>query len=172
MEKRGFGFDFKGVILANTGEQGSKWYSDAYRSTPQAEGAFVYLREFVSQAGAENVHLITGGSAEEQEKIRQWLVNHDFHRLTRIPEENVRFVGGLTEYAQLCRTLGVTSFVSSHLGVLGNLYGGEVKNLILYRPNSRNVEEFKYFYTWVEECHYWSQVLKLLGMSVSDSVAF
>ncbi len=137
METRSrIGIDIGRVIVSAADAQGQADTSfltggmDEALRTPPTPGAFDAIRQLV-EATEGAVWLVSKAGPRVQEKTRRWLDHLQFHELTGLPRENVRFCRERKEKAVHCVDLGITHFVDDRLDVLVYLRGF-VPNLFLF----------------------------------------
>lgn len=149
IQKGGMIVDVGNVIIAH-------WLSDIspanfhlidYNSIPEVPGSFAALRRFHTMFDG-NITCVYKATDTATEKITGWLRHTRFSEHTGIPENRVcRTLNGRdkTPHIEQRTTLryGTTVVVDDRLEVLSH-FVGVVPYLFLFRPQLREVEQFKY----------------------------
>jgi len=107
-------------------------------ATSPSPGAFEAIAE-LTQAFQGRVWLVSKCGPRIQKLTLRWLERHAFHRVTGVPEGQVRFCLKRPEKREHCLAIGATHFVDDRLDVLTHLVG-VVPNLYWFGFQSRAVE--------------------------------
>ena len=122
------GIDIGRVIMAPTAQDGrgdsTFLNGDEARAmaVPPAPGAFESIARLV-KAFAGDVWLVSKAGPRVQQRSMQWFAQRDFHVITGIPPERVRFCRERRDKALHAVELGLTHFVDDRADVLAHLHG-------------------------------------------------
>lgn len=153
------GVDIGGVIIDRVSEDGP----DAPRRP--VDGAFDAIRRLVAERFGERVWLVS--RTDEEAALVDWLDRSDFHRITGVARERVRFCRKRHEKAAICRETGISHFVDDRLEVLGHLVG-LVRHLYLLDSRAADVERFREALPHVRRCAHWRQIVRELLPAVIE----
>ena len=164
------GIDIGRVIIGAVGEDGTAdtsflGGSEADALATQAEtGAFDTIRALVDRLDGR-VWLVSKCGARVQALTRRWLLHHEFHTLTELPVENLRFCKERPQKRDIAATLELTHFIDDRLDVLRHL-DGLVPSLYWFGRQSARPPD------WVVPARDWRKVRRLLLPELRDEQVF
>jgi hypothetical protein len=154
------GVDIGNVIIDNRLNTQSKLDEAGYSKLPVVGGAFENLKILTDYFHGE-VYLISKCTEWAQEQILTWLTNHDFYSITGINPEHIYFVRERHEKDAVCQKLDVTHFIDDRLEVLSHMIES-TPNLILFKPDQKEVQDFNEFLPKVKVVNDWVEVVDLV----------
>ena len=148
------GIDIGRVIMAPVkgGKADTTFLSgslEAALRTPPSPGAFEGVSMLV-QAFEGRAWLISKAGPRVQDKTKRWLRHWDFHGVTALPRDHVRFCLERQQKVGHCKQLCITHFIDDRLDVLQYLRG-LVPRLYLFGEQPR-LDEIP---DWVEHVADW-----------------
>ncbi|MHB2015636.1 MAG: hypothetical protein ACYCW6_01685 [Candidatus Xenobia bacterium] len=165
------GVDIGGVIISrDTDSPGPSFFRGDYLDVPAVPGVFEALRALNQGEFQDHIWLVSTCGKRIEEKTLEWLKHQDFHAITGVKPEHVRFCRMRHEKADIATEIGLTHFVDDRLEVLSYLSQAGVQNLYLFNGNS---DEMMWHQAWlpkVVECSNWDDVLSLLQKTQSRPV--
>lgn len=117
--------------------------------TPPSPGAFEGVSRLV-QAFEGQAWLISKAGPRVQDKTKRWLRHWDFHGVTKLPSNHVRYCLERQHKVGHCKQLCITHFIDDRLDVLQYLHG-LVPRLYLFGEQPR-LDEVP---DWVEHVEDW-----------------
>jgi len=146
MKTRVLGVDIGNVICGGDTDESdaASFFGDRWLDTPELPGAFEALSALNLRGMALAFHngkemgfpgciwLVSKCGARIEERTRRWLEAREFHEITRIPAERLRFCRDRAGKGPICADLGVTHFVDDRLENLGHVEA-TVPNRYLFR---------------------------------------
>ncbi|WBB69751.1 hypothetical protein [Micromonospora sp. WMMD812] len=156
---RRLGVDIGGVIIEPADDDAdTSFFGRNYLRTPSVAGVFDAL---AALAGAfDEVHLVSKCGEATEQRTREWLSHHDFHRLTGIPTSRLHFCRTRPAKAPIARRLGLTHFVDDKLEVLS--YLDSVPHRYLFRPRPAEVAAHAAHLPVVHRVESWPELVTAL----------
>ena len=154
------GVDIGNVIIDHkaVGTNNKIEYEIDYSNIPAVKNAFEVLRELNKIKFGLNIHLISKCTPWAQTKILNWLKHNKFFIKTGIKPQNVHFCRERNEKQKICADFGITHFIDDRLEVLSYLIG-KVPNLYLFRPDQKEIAQFKSYLSNVCVVSNWLDIL-------------
>lgn len=160
------GIDIGRVIIGAVGEDGEADTSflggseaDAL-ATPPEPGSFETIRALVDRLEGR-VWLVSKCGPRIQALSRLWLAHRDFHEITGLPPENLRFCKERPQKREIASGLELTHFIDDRLDVLRHL-DGLVPSLYWFGHQQTPPPE------WVVPVRTWRAVRKQLLPDLRD----
>lgn len=129
-----------------------------YSQIPEIPGACDAIRTLAEKYFNANIYLVSKATPWAQEKIRQWLLDHDFYVRTTVSPDSVSFCAERAEKQALCADVGITHFIDDRLEVLSHLVKS-VPHLYLFRPDDTEERGFDAILPLVTRVESWSEVV-------------
>ncbi len=170
MTKR-LGVDIGGVIAERADNKKSlSFFRNDYLNTTAVEDAFISISLLSREVfGAGNVYLVSKCGPITENKTINWLSYHNFHTITGIKSENVKFCRRREEKAPICEELGITHFIDDRLEVLS--YLETVRHKYLFNPEENEVAKNKQYLSQVKIVRNWREIMQdLLTSSINQKV--
>ncbi len=160
MNKEALGVDIGNVIIDHRliSKEEAKLLEERYSTIPATDGVFDCLKKLNDERFHGNIFLISKCTPWAKEKVSAWFKDNDFYNKTGVKPENVFFCQERSEKEKICKENNITHFVDDRLEVLSYMID-KVPNLFLFKPNEKEVEEFKQFLPKVIMVESWGEVL-------------
>ncbi len=133
---------------------------DEAMHTPASPGAFDAIAQLTRDFGGR-VWIVSKCGPKVQARSRRWLQHHDFHRLTGVPVEHLRFCRERRDKALHARQLRLTHFVDDRADVLSHL-AGLVEHRFLFGPQRKQIP------SWATPVMDWQATLAAITRTRSD----
>lgn len=158
--------DFGNVIIAHwlTNITQDNFDSIKYNFIPEVPGAFESLRRMNGHYGG-NLLVVYNATNIAEEKIRKWLLHHEFATRTGIPlSKVVRSRSGRDKSVYMHSVnYPIDVVIDDRLEVLSQFIG-KVPQLFLFRPRTEEVKLFNHKNVWshVHEVWTWAEIIRSL----------
>ncbi|KKS11804.1 MAG: hypothetical protein UU67_C0063G0005 [Candidatus Daviesbacteria bacterium GW2011_GWB1_41_5] len=159
IKNRALGIDIGNVIIdfRLTDKNDTDLYENRYSTIPATEGVFETIRKLNSEMFHGNIFLVSKCTEWAQEKIIGWLKDNDFYKKTGVKPKNVFFCRERHEKDKICQDNDITYFIDDRLEVLSHMVE-TVPNLLLYKPDSAEIDEYRQFLPNVTMVESWLEV--------------
>lgn len=157
------GVDLGNVIIDHLefGTTHEFFQSGDYNIIPPVPGVFDSLFRLNQERFDSNIFVVYNASDVADQKIMSWLKAHDFLNRTGIsPDRMSRTQNGRNKLS-VCELYRATHFVDDRLEVLSHLVG-KVRNLYLFRPQQKEVDQYQDFLPYVQQVIDWDNIVRLL----------
>lgn len=157
------GVDLGNVIIDHVGFGTTPWFfqSGDYNIIPPVSGVFNALLRLNQERFDNNIFVVYNASDVADQKIISWLKMHDFFNRTGISPDYVRRTQNGRNKSSICRLYHATHFIDDRLEVLSRLVGN-VESLYLFRPQQKEVEQYRDFLIHVQQIAAWDEIEHLL----------
>jgi hypothetical protein len=129
------GIDLGNVLTERRGEGFKPFADDAYRFVRPSDGAFQAVKSLVDILDENNVFIVSRCSIQAQDRARDWLDVWEFHDITGVPRDNVRFCLERPQKKLIAKELQLTHFIDDRWSVLIHLLDlHHIEKLYLFQP--------------------------------------
>ncbi len=161
MNMGALGVDIGGVVIDRVDDgTDTSFFGGNYLATPAVPGAFDALARLADEKFGDQVYLVSKCGQRVQDKSLEWLAHHDFYARTGVSPGHVRFCRERAGKAMIAAELGLTHFVDDRLEVLG--YLETVGNLYLFRPQAKEMQQYRRHLHRVHVVHTWNEVVQAI----------
>ncbi len=159
VRERVLGVDIGGVIISRTNDKtDTSFFGGNFLNSLAVPGSFECIAAAVS-AGF-NTFLVSKCGEEVEKKTRKWLGHHQFHELTGVKEQSLRFCRTRQEKAGICTEISASHFIDDRLEVLS--YLNDVPHLYLFDGTAKEIGKFSHALHKVCVVRTWEELLPLL----------
>lgn len=157
--------DLGNVIIAHwlSNITAENFHTIDYNSIPEVPGVCEVLKR-INELFGGNVTVVYNATGIADEKIQTWLEVHKFTERTGIPPERIRrTTNGRDKTPFMDQSTdthyGTTMVVDDRCEVIGKFLG-KAPNLVLFRPQPKEVEEFKHTvdFRYVDVVMTWKEI--------------
>jgi hypothetical protein len=162
MKKEALGVDIGNVIINHRPIMDivdETFWKEKYSTIPAEDDVFECLRKLNSDRFQGNVFLISKLKEEHENRTLLWLKDNKFFEKTGIKPENMFFCRERSDKDRICRENNISYFVDDRLEVLSYMIGN-VPNLFLFRPDTKEVAEFNQFLPDVIRFESWRELFE------------
>lgn len=156
------GIDIGGVIIDRINDDtDTSFFGENYLRTTAVPGAFESIAKLNKFIFKDSVYIISKCGEEVQKKSLNWLVYNRFYDITGISLERIHFCRKRNGKGPISRDIGLTHFIDDRLEVLSYMLD-DVKKLYLFRPQERDLEDWKHLLPRVTRIESWGELTELL----------
>ena len=158
IKQKSLGVDFGNTIIKLIDNKVS-FYENTYRKCKAMPYSINSLKKLNENFNGR-VYIVSKCSKPAEKKILDWMKYNNFHESTGIEKSKVHFCRERKDKSILSKKLRLTEFVDDKLEVLSHMKPG--MNLFLFRPQKKEVNEFKEYLSRVRIVKSWKELLPLL----------
>jgi hypothetical protein len=151
------GVDIGGVIMDRVNDRtDTSFFKDNYLNTTTTRNVVEVLRKLAMEKFKHRIYLVSKCGKETEKKTLHWLEYHNFYTRTGIGKNNVYFCRHRSDKAQICKELGINTFVDDRLEVLG--YISEDCKKYLFNPDPEEVKKHQIHLPGVVLVQNWDEI--------------
>ncbi len=164
------GIDIGGVIIDRINDDtDTSFFGENYLKTTAVPRAFESIAKLNKSVFRDSVYIISKCGEGIQRKSLNWLAHHRFYDITGIPLERIHFCRRRNGKGPISRDLGLTHFIDDRLEVLSYMFD-DVEKLYLFKPQEREVENWKQLLSSVTRVENWSELTESLENEVKSAI--